>query len=345
MELAGGPEEQALVDAILSGNAEAIAAAEERIKATARGAANDQDKPAARAGLSRFATALQLGANSRHSWAPGHAHTGERNSDHARVKTLAAPTKADVDCAAIAEPATILFVRHAEALRPSERSPEQKKDPPLSDLGTQQAANLVNVLTPHIEATTGQIKVMSSPMLRCLHTISPTLSALQLPVLVHGEFFEFGCAGNAHVGSSPNQIAERLAESHQLHAIDFTHFTEGSNPHWLYTGTADKEQPDEFKARGGCLVEWIGSELVSQIGPGGLGIVVAHQTLNDLLLQLLVDGTDDNWSMAHRVFKLKNTAMVEVTVGAEAFSGGPVHYTASRPMDPPTLVSRSRTTM
>jgi hypothetical protein len=33
---------------------------------------------------------------------------------------------------------------------------------------------------------------MSSPMLRCLHTISPTLSALQLPVLVHGEFFEFG---------------------------------------------------------------------------------------------------------------------------------------------------------
>jgi hypothetical protein len=45
------------------------------------------------------------------------------------------------------------------------------------------------------------------------------------------------------------------------------------------------------------------------------------------------------------VFKLKNTAMVEVTVGAEAFSGGPVHYTASRPMDPPTLISRSRTTM
>jgi hypothetical protein len=47
-------------------------------------------------------------------------------------------------------------------------------------------------------------------------------------------------------------------------------------------------------------VEWIGSELVSQIGPGGLGIVVAHQTLNDLLLQLLVDGTDKDWSMAHR---------------------------------------------
>jgi broad specificity phosphatase PhoE len=88
--------------------------------------------------------------------------------------------------------ATILFVRHGNALRPSERSPEQEQDPPLSDLGSQQAANLVNVLTPHIEATTGQIKVMSSPMLRCLHTISPTLSALQLPVLVHGEFFEFG---------------------------------------------------------------------------------------------------------------------------------------------------------
>ena len=100
---------------------------------------------------------------------------------------------------------------------------------------------------------------------------------------------------------------------------------------------------------------------MSQIGPGGLGIVVAHQTLNDLLLQLLVDGTDDNWKYGQpgnaaccllpaaceelswrvAVFKLKNAAMVEVTVGAEAFSGGPVHYIASRPMTaaPPAQIS------
>ena len=192
MELAGDPE-QALFDAILSGSAGAIAAAEERIKAAARGAVgeNDQDKSVAKE-LTRFDTVPQLGANSRHSWVQGHAQTGERIGDQARVRTLAAPAQANVDCATVAEPTKILFVRHAEALRPSARSPEQKQDPPLSEIGTQQAADLVNVLTPHIEATTGQIKVMSSPMLRCLHTISPTLSALQLPVLVHGEFFEFG---------------------------------------------------------------------------------------------------------------------------------------------------------
>ena len=46
---------------------------------------------------------------------------------------------------------TILFVRHGEALKGSLRTPEQQKNPPLSEKGKQQAIDLVQTITPVLE--------------------------------------------------------------------------------------------------------------------------------------------------------------------------------------------------
>jgi len=206
----------------------------------------------------------------------------------------------------------LLFIRHGNALRPSERGPDQVSDPPLSEQGTNQAAALVDRLRPLISEA-HKVCMVSSPMLRCLHTAAPTATALGLELLIHGEFFEYGCAGTQFKGSGFEQIKEGLASTHGLTDLHSTHF-KVEDGLWLYEGTSDKEQAEEAKARVMRLGGWVREVLVPRVEPEGVGIVVAHQTLLDLLLMLLLDGSHEDWKYGQPRYKLKNADLVDVEV-------------------------------
>ena len=61
-------------------------------------------------------------------------------------------------------------------------------------------------------------------MSRANQTIAPIAKVFEgrVPLTVHGAFYEFGCAGTLHKGTTPEQIAANLAHSHGLKDITFT---------------------------------------------------------------------------------------------------------------------------
>ena len=157
---------------------------------------------------------------------------------------------------------------------------------------------------------------------RCLHTIAPTLTACSLGLLVHGEFFEYRCAGTGFPGSTSQQVIaefERRCGSDRVD-VSFCRFkcaAEGGK--WGYHGETHTETVEEFKARAHHLVEWLCTELWPLVSCEGLAIVVAHQTLLDLLVQLLVDNTAENWEYGGAKHKMRNADSIEVH--AEATEG------------------------
>ena len=61
-------------------------------------------------------------------------------------------------------------------------------------------------------------------MSRALQTIAPIAKSFEgkVDLTVHGAFYEFGCAGTAHKGTTSATITGNLADSHSLKDINFT---------------------------------------------------------------------------------------------------------------------------
>ena len=181
-------------------------------------------------------------------------------------------------------------------------------------------------LLPTVQVLLLELLLIALPLqVRCLHTIAPTLTACSLGLLVHGEFFEYRCAGTGFPGSTSQQVIAEFGRRCGSDRVDvsFCRFkcaAEGGK--WGYHGETHTETVEEFKARAHHLVEWLCTELWPLVSCEGLAIVVAHQTLLDLLVQLLVDNTAENWEYGGAKHKMRNADSIEVH--AEAMEGDTV---------------------
>ena len=94
-------------------------------------------------------------------------------------------------------------------------------------------------------------------------------------------------------------------------------------PQLLVLLREDEERPDEptpseeeAKARARTVVRWLQEELLPQVR-GGAAVLFAHQTFLDLLLQLLLTGSDNRWTYGMPRHKLSHTGVARVLAHAD----------------------------
>jgi broad specificity phosphatase PhoE len=213
----------------------------------------------------------------------------------------------------------LLIVRHAQSANKAiDKKAGQKaaQDPELTDLGYDQAYALSERMRrdfpPEVLSRT-PLTVISSPMRRCLLTILPTVQRLKLGkdnCLCHGGFYEFGCTGLDKRTSTPSDITYEFPE--------FSPTGFSASGQWDYRGSNLKETEQEHKERGLRLVEWLQNEAAASLRARCTGtdcptiLLAIHQSLADLLLQILVEGTAEKWSYGEIENKVTNASFTEV---------------------------------
>lgn len=207
----------------------------------------------------------------------------------------------------------LLLVRHGES---ANRTTSNKcPDPGLSEKGHRQAAALAERLREfEKEAAAGHLRILCSPMLRCLETIRPALELLPaLPhgsCICHGACYEHGCAGRSFPGTAADEIVERFP---QFLATGFT-----PESTWDYRGKSDKESSEECAIRAKSVVHMLRQSMEelwqSSNGSSPVLILVGHQTLGDLLCHLLLEGDCKEWQYGTPKYKFKNASISELHV-------------------------------
>lgn len=212
----------------------------------------------------------------------------------------------------------ILLIRHAQSGNKEAwvAADGAALDPPISRLGTDQAKRLGTQLGHELSGLPpGGVVVVSSPMRRCLLTIMPTVQALKLPredCICHGAAFEHGCAGVSAPGSTSAELEK-----------EFPFRCEGfGRTGWDYQGDSPKETDTETQQRMARFAAWCRKEALPMLQSRcSLGrrylILCMHQTVMDLLLQILVDGTDEHWTYGTVKYKFRNTGVTELSVSAD----------------------------
>lgn len=209
-----------------------------------------------------------------------------------------------------------MIVRHAQSANKG-RQPGQKAsiDPDLTELGFEQAEVLGTRLMRDFpsESTRSSVVVVASPMRRCIHTIHPFVRKLRLDkdrCFCHGGFYEFGCAGLERACSKADDIAREFKE------FSPTGFDASGN--WDYCGESPKETEEECKQRCLYLSEWLhkdGADLAIAHAKGKelpTLVLTIHQSLADLLAQILVEGTADKWKYGEITHRMSNTGITEI---------------------------------
>jgi len=151
-----------------------------------------------------------------------------------------------------------------------------------------------------------------------LLTIQPALQRLRLSketCLCHGSFYEFGCAGNERRTSTPDEITYDFPE--------FTPIGFNASGQWDYRGSSPKETEQECKDRCTRLAHFLHCEAAPALRERSKGtdqptlVLVIHQSLADLLCQIMVEGTAGKWTYGEITHKLNNAAMTEVHMHAD----------------------------
>ncbi|CAE7805814.1 unnamed protein product [Symbiodinium sp. CCMP2592] len=181
----------------------------------------------------------------------------------------------------------------------------------LTELGFRQAAALAERLQKELRSVKlPHLTLVSRSQRRCVYTMQPAIQALQPQAehtLCHGGSYEFGCAGKVHPGSS---LHELLQEFPELSPVGFS-----ADGFWDYQGCNDKETEPECRARVMRLVSWLMTIARTRGGPKGHTIVlVTHQTINDLLCSILLDGTAAVWKYGQIRYRLQNAGITEAGV-------------------------------
>lgn len=217
------------------------------------------------------------------------------------------------------ETVRLVLVRHAQSGNKARADGERASpDPDLSELGFEQAEALGQRMERELKQdllrAPGSVIVASSPMRRCLYTIQPAVQRLGLAgedCLCHGACYEFGCAGTRYGGTTPEEIAEDFPE--------FSPVGFGDNGTWDYRGCNQRETEDEARERAVRVVEWLLLDQAPALRRRSLKadaprtlILVAHQTLLDLVQQLLVTGTHAKWAYGDITYKICNAAITEI---------------------------------
>lgn len=215
-------------------------------------------------------------------------------------------------------PVRLLIVRHARSANKARSSTTAASlDPDLSDLGYLQAEALGSRLHQELDRLEGgRLMIVSSPMRRCLHTIRPTAHWLSLSgkedCVVMGACYEFGCAGTGFYGSSVQELAQDFPE--------FQPRCFGPGGLWDYRFSSRRETEVEVKVRAVQIADWIWEAALELSGRGNpradkVIVLCIHQTMADILCQLLVDGSSEDFAYGQLKYKLQNTAFTELRLG------------------------------
>lgn len=176
----------------------------------------------------------------------------------------------------------LYLVRHAQSTNNAYPEPQRIPDPPLTDLGKQQAHALAKV-APQFDAT----HLFTSPFLRTLQTTEPLVESTGLVPIIHAELFEQGGCyrGYDPIGKHPepglrrSEIAEHFPGWHIDPAID----EQGWNklPHY--------ENLDMARERARRVAQWLEQEFqdsAAQI------LLVIHADFKLRLLEALLKRID-----------------------------------------------------
>lgn len=209
----------------------------------------------------------------------------------------------------------LLIIRHGKSANRGRKKGEAASlDPELSEVGYEQAEALGKRLEKDLKRINpGDIMVASSPMKRCLLTIRPAVFRLKVApgdCIVHGGCFEYGCAGAGNTGTPVSTIVEDFPE--------FTPVGFKGDGTWDYRGSNNREDEVDAKARAARIVDWLWDTAQTlSLRPSRRAkvlILSLHQTLADLLTQIIVDGTDSEWVYGDMKYKLQNTGITEITL-------------------------------
>jgi broad specificity phosphatase PhoE len=214
----------------------------------------------------------------------------------------------------LSSPVRVLLIRHARsANKERNANTTASLDPDLSDVGFAQAEALGRQLSKDLSRVkAGNLMIASSPMRRCLETIRPAVHWTNLrkeDIFVMGAAFEFGCAGTSFMGSSQQDLEYEFPE--------FAPRCFSSAGYWDYRFSSKRETEAEVKFRAVQIVDWIwemAETLSERSVPRGDKVLVMciHQTMADILSQLLVDGHCDEFVYGQLKYKLQNTGITEV---------------------------------
>lgn len=153
-------------------------------------------------------------------------------------------------------------------------------------------------------------------MRRCLQTIMPGVQQLAWSsdhCFCHGGAFEHGCAGLDFKGTPRAEIEREFPE---FQTVEFT-----ASGGWNYLGSSGKETSVEFVLRVTKFLQWLQTEAVQALrdqGKPGLPTIIlsTHQTMADLLLLLLLEGSAgaERWEYGNIRYKLENASLSELSV-------------------------------
>eukprot|EP00928_Gymnodinium_smaydae_P085893 TRINITY_DN6960_c0_g2_i1.p1 TRINITY_DN6960_c0_g2~~TRINITY_DN6960_c0_g2_i1.p1 ORF type:complete len:338 (-),score=70.79 TRINITY_DN6960_c0_g2_i1:161-1174(-) len=157
------------------------------------------------------------------------------------------------------------------------------------------------------------VMIVSSPMRRCLQTIRALAQQLKLPreaCVCHGSAYEYRQAGAEYRGSTTEEIQQDFPE---FRCVGF-----GSDGHWDYRGTSEKETEPEFRQRASELVRYLKESVLpslqaKQVGSEGRTVVlVLHQSIGDLVCQHFLAGTDAAWEYGAPQYRLQEAGITEL---------------------------------
>lgn len=176
----------------------------------------------------------------------------------------------------------LYLVRHAQSTNNAYPEPQRIPDPPLTDLGKQQALALAT-FAPKIDAT----HLLTSPFLRTLQTTEPIVRTTGLVPIIHAELFEQGGCyrGYDPIGKYPepglrrSEIAKHFPGWHIDPAID----EQGWNklPHY--------ENLDMAKERAKRVAKWLQQEFQDS---AARVLLVIHADFKLRLLEALLRRDD-----------------------------------------------------
>merc|ERR1712176_1168422 len=133
-----------------------------------------------------------------------------------------------------------------------------------------------------------------------------------------------GGAGGDFRGTDFADIAREFPDLEPVGFVDGPSGDKGS--YWDYRGTSPKETEPEFRARAWRLATWLCSDAVQRLrvlkaygfskvdsaGHGGTIVFASHQTLLDILCQIILDGTDAHWKYAAPKYRMRNAGITEL---------------------------------
>eukprot|EP00928_Gymnodinium_smaydae_P033586 TRINITY_DN24016_c0_g1_i1.p1 TRINITY_DN24016_c0_g1~~TRINITY_DN24016_c0_g1_i1.p1 ORF type:complete len:332 (+),score=77.83 TRINITY_DN24016_c0_g1_i1:53-997(+) len=263
-------------------------------------------------------------AGSRASASSASGGGGRRRPSEGAAAAAGSATRPRGTPASWPREATLLFVRHAQALASKERAGVDVRNPRLSTLGEEQARRLA----AHLRSRPGfqGLEIVCSPMRRCLFTAAPFLDpSLVLPPGAPAAAARSACAGRRTVclaticehGNAPSDFsAAAIAEEFPAffgassgdHEVAFSGFAGAP-------GAAEgAAEVTETRARAEAAAAWLLRDCAERVWSCPVA-VVSHQTFLDCLLQILLDGDASAWEYGCPKYRFQNTGVYEVAVG------------------------------